>query len=228
MEKRRELEKIRNVLVVAETGKQVIPYGAVYVMADGPNNIKQITLSIGFTQYGGNLSKVIEEYGRKNGEYSLELTPMLAVMRKMDTVSNSHYLKSLKEAGADPIMKETQDAMFDSLYLEPAIKWAEAEGFVEPLSMLIIADSFLHSGSMLLSLRSKFSEKTPKWGGLERAWIIGYLNARHKWLANHSSRLLRNTTYRTTYYKKLIVDGDWSLDTYHTLAMNGTKPLAVA
>jgi len=224
----RELNKIRNVLVVAECGQKTIPYGAVYVMADGPNQVKQITLSIGFTQMGGNLGKVIEEYSRRMGVYTEKLKPMLSVMSRMDTVNNKGYINALKSAGDDPIMQQVQDVMFNRLYLDPAVKWGEKEGFKEPLSYLVIADSFLHSGSILSALRSKFSEKTPSNGGRERTWISNYLDVRHSWLGTHSSRLLRTTIYRTTYYKKLIENGDWILEDYHTVAMNGIKPLAVA
>jgi chitosanase len=184
-------------------------------------------LSIGFTQYGSNLGKVIEEYGRKGGKYSSELKPMLTVMKQMNTVNNQTYIKALKAAGTDPIMREVQDDMFVRLYLGPAVKWGEKEGFKEPLSYLVIADSFLHSGSILPKLRTSFGEVTPAHGGDERAWIGAYLNARHKWLANHSSRLLRNTIYRTHYYKDLLSSGDWLLTSYHLMAMNGTKPKEV-
>ena len=54
-------------------------------MADGPNGVKQITLSIGFTQYGGNLGKVIEEYV-KRGKYSELLGKYVSKLRSVDTV----------------------------------------------------------------------------------------------------------------------------------------------
>jgi chitosanase len=224
----RELAKIRNVLVVAECGTQVLPYGDVYIMADGPGNVKQITLSIGFTQYGSNLGKVIEEYSHRAGKLASKLEPMLPVMKQANTVNSKTYISALKEAGSDPIMQRTQDDMFNKLYLKPAVDWGEKEGFKEPLSYLIIADSFLHSGSILSSLRSKFPEKTPANGGDERKWITSYLNARHSWLLGHSNSLLQKTVYRTKYYKELIAQGDWALDNYHTVAMNGVRPAAVA
>lgn len=223
-----DIAKIRNVLIVAEQGQQRMAYGAVYIYNDGPNNVKQLTLSIGFTQYGGNLGKVLKAYGDAGGKLSEELAPFATKMSDPETVRNARLINLLKEAGSDPVMQRVQEEMFDRLYLDKAIIWGENEGFTLPLSFLIIADSFLHSGSILQSIRNKFPEKTPAHGGNEKIWITQYTNARHDWLANHSNQLLHNTIYRTKYYKVLIANDDWQLDTYYTVAMNGVKPLAVA
>ena len=57
----REIQKIRNVLIVAEQGTTKMRYKDVYIYRDGPGQVRQITLSIGFTQYG-NLGRVLYEY----------------------------------------------------------------------------------------------------------------------------------------------------------------------
>lgn len=221
----RELTKIRNVLIVAEQGKQKMDYDAVYIYADGPGRVRQITLSIGFTQYG-NLGKVLAAYAKEGGKYGAELGAYVSRMSNPATVNDRKLIETLKKAGADPVMQKTQEEMFDLLYLAKAIEWGEKEGFQLPLSFLVIADSFLHSGSILSTIRNKFAEKTPASGGVERDWIEQYVDARHTWLATHSNKLLHNTVYRTKYYKRLISDGDWTLEDYHNVAMNGVKPLA--
>ena len=45
-------------------------------------------------------------------------------------------------------MRQTQDAFFDKVYFQPAKAWADAHGFTLPLSMLVIFDSFIHSGQI--------------------------------------------------------------------------------
>jgi chitosanase len=221
------VRRIKNVLCVAEQGTQTIPYGKVEIMADGPDDIDQITLSIGFTQYGGNLGKVIDEYARRKGRFSNQLEGHR--MKDAALVENRSFLTALRKAGEeDPVMGEVQEDLFFTLYLKPAAEWGMAEGFREPLSYLVICDSFLHSGSIRSALRGRFAEKTPKGGGREKRWTTDYLRTRHDWLTNHSNRLVRNSAYRTKYYLKLLELDDWNLDQVHTVAMNGVFPLEVA
>jgi chitosanase len=215
------IDRIKQILNIAEQGVRTIPYGKVEVMNDGPGGIAQVTLSVGFTQYGGNLGKVIETYLKRGGKHE-ELRKYK--MSDNGLPRNADFKKSLKDAGADPVMQETQEELYVTLYIGPAIAWGEKEGFKEPLSYLVIADSFLHSGSILTSLRNKFAEKTPIWGGDEKKWIKEYVTARQNWLATHSNKLLNNTVYRTKYYKELIAMDDWGLEQTHTIAMNGMKP----
>jgi chitosanase len=225
----RTVKRIKNVLCVAEQGTQTIPYDKVEVMADGPDDVKQITLSIGFTQYGGNLGKVIEEYKERGGVLGKELGAYIGRMKTSGLVNDSGFKNLLKKAGKeDPIMGQVQEDMFEKLYMDRAIAWGEKEGFLLPFSYMIICDSFLHSGSILGFLRERFEERTPINGGREETWIKDYLNVRHDWLKTHSNSLVRTSSYRTKYYKELLALDDWQLDQYHTIAMNGIKPLLIA
>jgi chitosanase len=222
------VKRIKNVLCVAEQGTQTIPYDKVEVMADGPDGVRQVTLSIGFTQYGGNLGKVLDEYRDKKGILGKDLSAYIGAMKTSGLVKDANFKSLLKRAGKeDPIMGEVQEEMFEKLYMGPAIKWGEDEGFKLPFSYLIICDSFLHSGSILGFLRQRFDEVTPKNGGDEKIWTTSYLNVRHKWLKEHSNDLLVTSSYRTKYYKELLDKDDWQLDAYHTIAMNGIKPLLI-
>lgn len=58
-------------------------------------------------------------------------------------------------------------------------------------------------------------------------WIVSYIEVREKWLATHSNKLLRNTVYRTKYYRELAALEDWKLMEHHKIAMNGVKPLLI-
>jgi chitosanase len=202
-------------------------YSDVYIYRDGPGGVRQITLSIGFTQYG-NLGPLVAAYAERTGKFSQQINKFVGRMREADLVNNAEFINLLKEAGEDPVMQQTQEELFDKFYLTPGVKWAADQGFVLPLSNLVICDSYLHSGSILPTIRSRFPAKTPTNGGQEKAWISQYTDARQNWLANHSNTLLHVTVYRTKYYKELIATDDWELDGYSKIAMNGIKPLAVA
>jgi chitosanase len=119
------------------------------------------------------------------------------------------------------MMMQAQEEMFDKLYLGPAFTWASKYGFALPLSYLVIADSFLHSGSMLDFLMNRFPEKKPSAGGDSKKWIAAYTNARKDWLANHSNRILRNTVYRCNCFLAQIDKNNWNLEET-PVVMHGT------
>lgn len=222
------IDRIKNVLCVAELGRQTINYDHIDVMGDGPNGIKQITLSIGFTQFGGDLKKVVDEYIHRSGKYAGELLEYVASFQKLDLYSNQNFLQLLKLAGReDPIMASVQEDLFESIYIGPGVRWAESEGLLTPFSALIICDSFLQSGSIIPRIRSLFAEVTPKNGGDEKAWTLAYLQARNTWLKDSSNSLVRTSAYRTAYYLKLAALNDWDLNLVGSVAMNGVFPLSI-
>ena len=131
-------------------------------------------------------------------------------------VNDANLLSLLKGSGLDPVMQESQDEFFDEHYWKPAVKWFELNKFTLPLSMLVIYDSFIHSGSILTFLRNKFSASIPSKGGDEKEWITSYLNVRHEWLKNHSNPILRKTIYRTRDMLAAVEKGNWDLkQVYH-------------
>jgi chitosanase len=217
---------IRRILSVAETGKAEWDPGAVYLYADdnrfNPPR-KQVTVSIGFTE-SGNLRKMLEAYLAKGSEHEAKLRPYLRNLGEKSRPSlagNKTFLNLLKKAGTDPKMREAQEESFDRLYLGPAFDWAEEYGFKEPLSYLVIADSFLHSGSMLGFLMDKFPEEKPAEGGQEKKWIKDYLEVRHEWLSTHVNKILNKTVYRADAFLREIEKGNWSL-ALASFVMHGT------
>ena len=108
-------------------------------------------------------------------------------------------------------MRICQDNFFDAKYYLPAHNWFLSNGFTSPLSLLVIYDSFVHSGSMPSFLIKRFSINFPVAGGDEKEWVINYINARHKWLENHSNPLLRKTIYRTACFKEQVQNDNWDL-----------------
>jgi chitosanase len=218
---------MRRVLSVAETGQERWPAGEVYFYNDGPNGKNQATLSIGFTAGGGNLLKVLELYIKRNESQSHKFQKFITLLRSGNLLSkNAEFVKACKDAAVDPIFREVQEECFESMYMAPAFKWARENGFILELSYLVIADSFLHSGSMLGFLMNRFPEKKPAAGGNEKKWIEDYLRVRREWLASHKNKILNPTVYRANAYLAALTQGNWNLDS--AIVMNGTvvKPIA--
>lgn len=210
------------VINVFETGTIKGKYGAISIYDDGPHDIRQITYGRSQTTEYGNLGKLIQMYVLAGGEYSDELSPYVKLIGKVALVDNSPFKDLLRRAGnEDPIMWATQDKFFDQVYFEPARKWAETNGFTLALSMLVIYDSFIHSGSILDFLRSRFAEATPKKGGDEKTWISQYVDVRNKWLSTHSKPVIKSSAYRTRDLLREIKRGNCDLAMLPIVA-NGT------
>jgi chitosanase len=227
-----DLDFIRRVLSVAESGEPDFPYSEVYIYADdnrfSPPR-RQITLSIGFTEGGGNLKKVLDAYIAGGGALSQDLQPFIAGLgdkSRGSLAGNQGFIGLLKAAGKESTMRQVQHQQFDRMYLSPAINWGEEHGFTLNLSFLVIADSFLHSGSMMPFLMNRFPEKKPVDGGDEKAWINAYLKARHDWLRTHSNKILNKTIYRADCYLAELAKGNWDLAT--PLVMHGTSVRRIA
>jgi chitosanase len=86
--------------------------------------------------------------------------------------------------------------------------------------MLVIYDSYIHSGRILDFLRKRFAEVPPVRGGDEKAWTTAYVKARHHWLSTHSSQPLRVSSYRTRGFLQQIELNNWLLD--EKVMMNGS------
>lgn len=208
----RKKPKIQSILNVFETGKPNGDYSNVTIFNDGPKGIRQITYGKSQTTEWGNLSKLIDSYSKRNGQYSEFFKPYVSKIGKISLVNDKKLISTLREAGNDPIMRTAQDEFFDDFYWKPALEFFKDNGFTHPLSMLIIYDSFIHSGGILSFLRSRFPAKTPSKGGNEKQWIEQYVNIRHSWLSNHTNLILRKTNYRTRNMLQAIVRNDWNLD----------------
>jgi chitosanase len=227
-----ELDFIRRILSVAECGRPEFPFSEVYIYADD-NRFKparrQITYSIGFTEGGGNLKKVLLRYVDAGGALAKDIQPFtvgLGDQNRGSLCGNQAFVGLLKVAGQEQLMRKVQREQFDVMYLNPAIKWGEQYGFTLALSFLTIADSYLHSGSMLGFLMAKFPEKKPNAGGDEKKWITDYLSARRQWLANHENKVLNKTVYRANCFLIEASKGNWDLQT--AVVMNGKTVARVA
>lgn len=216
------------VINVYETGSITGDYANITIYPDGPHGMRQITYGRAQTTEYGNLAELVRMYVDAAGTYSERLRPFVPLVKHTELVDNEEFKQLLKRAGReDPVMARVQDDFFDKRYFKPAEKWAVENGFTRPLSMLVIYDSFIHSGSILPFLRARFEERPPAAGGREQEWIRQYVDARHAWLAGHSNSILRQTIYRTRDFKREIGRGNWSLAQLPVSA-NGTPVTAAA
>ena len=208
----RHKRTIEQVINVFETSTPEGKYDAVAVLRDGTGGSRQITYGRSQTTEQGNLKTLIEMYVAQNGIYADELALYLPKI-KVEPLADDAAFKSLLKQSAlqDPLMRQTQDEFFDQLYYQPAFHFFKGNEFRLPLSLLVIYDSHIHSGKVPPHLRNRFPERTPLNGGQEEAWVKAYVNTRHDWLANHTRPILRNTVYRTNFFKAQIREGNWKL-----------------
>lgn len=204
-------EKIMRIVNVFETGSPEGDYGALAIFADGKNNSRQITYGRSQSTEQGSLRPLIERYIDLDGAFAESFERYMTRLGKQPLVDDKAFKSLLKRAAEDYIMHVAQDDTFENLYFEPAWHFFKAEGFTLPLSLLVIYDSYIHSGSIPGFLRARFPERTPLRGGDEKAWITAYVNARNSWLANHTKAVLRPTVYRTQTFLQEIRKDNWDL-----------------
>ena len=212
---------IKKILLAFEQSSTKIKYDQIYKYDDGPNDIKQITLSFGITEYG-NLRNFMKDYIFSGGEHAKFFTDYIDRIGRVSLVHDDAFIKKLKEAASDPKMQECQEKAYDAMYIDPAYGFCEKNGLVKNLSKLVIADSYLHSGSILSKLRNSFKETVPVNGGNEEKWVESYCKARKTWLSNHSRTILHKTVYRMDFMLDRIEKGDWDL-TQSPFNANGVK-----
>lgn len=219
---------VERVVNAFETGSADGDYGTISIFADGPHNMRQITYGRSQTTEFGNLRELVLRYVDAGGQFSDALRAFSEDVGRTPLTDNAQFKQLLRDAGRkDPVMRRVQDDFFNERYFKPAMAWADKHGFKEPLSALVIYDSFIHSGGILDILRSRFPETPPSAGGNEKKWIKQYVKARHDWLETHSRKILRKTIYRTVCFQCEIDRNNWDLSKVPVDA-NGVKVTSLA
>lgn len=212
---------IERVVNAFETGTARGKYDAVTVMPDGPHQMRQISYGRSQVTEYGKLDDLVRCYVEADGIYGRDLAVYVDEIGRTPLAGNRRFRSLLRRAGAtDPVMRQVQDEFFRVEYFEPAFRWADERDFLLPLSALVVYDSFVHSGSILQVIRSRFREAVPKMGGDERKWIAEYVKARERFLASHERKPVRKTVYRTQCLAAEIARGNWDL-TKLPIAANG-------
>jgi chitosanase len=213
--------KIVQVLNVFETGSKLGKYDTIALHADFTlNNQKYVQITYGKSQTTefGNLKTLLQMYVDAKGMYAAAFKPYLGNIGKIvggvpqSLQANVAFKQLLKKAAIDDqMMRDTQDGFFDRYYFQPAVAFFSYHKFTTPLALLVIYDSFIHSGGIPDFLRQRFTEAPPLMGGDEKKWVQQYVNTRQLWLQQHPNKILNNTVYRTETFKKLITDNNWDL-----------------
>lgn len=222
-------KKIEQVVNAFETGSAQGNYAELVKFKDymDPDNnnalMVQITYGRSQTTEFGHLKALVQDYVNSNGTFTNILSPYLDRLgKKPSLATDSVFCKALIDAGkTDPIMKTCQDELFEVKYYQPAFNWFTVNGFTLPLSMLVIYDSTVHSGGILLFLRKRFSTAVPINGGNEKEWITNYVNVRNQWLATAANPLLHTTVYRTKCFITQIQNDNWDIS--QTIVANGVN-----
>ena len=205
-------QKILRIVNVFETGSADGRYDAVVILPDGRGGSRQITYGRSQTTEQGNLRNLLQRYIDLGGSFAADFAPYMGRVGRTSLVNDRNFISLLKEsARQDPLMRRAQDETFEILYFQPALHFFEAEQFTLPLSLLVIYDSYIHSGSIPPFLRSRFPERTPLRGGDEKSWILAYTKARQQWLANHPRKILHPTVYRTKTFLTQAQKNNWDL-----------------
>ena len=188
-------------------------YGTVTTTDDGPHQVWQISYGRARSAEYGNLGELLTMYVNSNGLYSNEIKEFLSGIGDVPLANNAAFIRLLQDAGAnDPLMQKVQDQFFNWQYFKPAMRWMDANGFVLPLTALIIYDSFVQSGNVFKFLRKRLQEKLPCLGGNEKRWITQFVEARYNWLINNGSDHLQKDIYRTTVFRNEIARKNWMLN----------------
>jgi chitosanase len=219
----KQKQLIQRILNTFETGTPAGRYDALVIFPDGLNDSRQITYGRSQTTEQGNLGRLVSLYCSKGGVYGPKLSRYLPKIGIVPLCDDEQFKALLiSSAKEDPIMRTSQDEFFDSAYWRPAEDWFTSNGFILPLSMLVIYDSFIHSGRIRDDIRNRFPELPPAKGGDEKAWTTAYVQARHEWLKNHQRKILRKTIYRTQVFMNEISRNNWNLEILPVIA-NGIK-----
>ncbi|HUO91489.1 MAG TPA: chitosanase, partial [Rhizomicrobium sp.] len=190
------------------------------------------------TLASGNLYLLIQDYcARSDGSLGAALKPYLPQLESRDSALNTDttFRGLLKDAGNDPVMQDVQDAFFDQVYWDPAMRSADALGAQSALGAAIVYDSTVHGSWALVRdmTRKQFGEL--KQVG-EVQWMSDYVETRRQWLATYPNPLLHKTVYRMDAFRQIINAGNWKLGlpivvrglTITSDSLTDTKPVNVA
>ncbi|RDC62875.1 lysozyme family protein [Adhaeribacter pallidiroseus] len=167
--------KVLKIINVFETGDPNGKYDSISIYKDATNKqgekMYQITYGRSQTTEFGNLKRLLELYMSRDGRFSALFQGYISKIGKEPALhTNAQFKQLLRQAAReDIIMRASQDEFFDMYYYQPAFVWYRGFGFTEALSLLVIYDSFIHSGTVPDFLRKRFAERLPLNGGQEKA-----------------------------------------------------------
>jgi hypothetical protein len=154
----------------------------------------------------------LQQYCNAPGaRYAAAISAYLPRVKRKDQSLNTDagIRKVLRDAGADPVMRSTQDSFFDSKYWADAVTTATQIGIQTPLGMAVVYDSTVHGSFAKIAARATKAVGSVATAG-EQAWVKMYLKLRKSWLLSCKAPL-PNTVYRQDEFNKFIAAGNWDL-----------------
>lgn len=206
------IKKMNQIINAFECSYPPGRYDQVTVNNDGPN--KSLMISYGRCQVTeqSNLRELLTSYvNEPNAIYAKELKLYIKQIGIQSLATDVKFKSLLRKAGNDIVMTLCQDQLFEERYFEPAMRFFAGHKFTLNLSMLVIFDSYIHSGSIRPDIRAMFPERTPADGGDEKQWIRQYLLSRKEWLSTRSNPLVKASVYRVKDLMAMDADGNWDL-----------------
>jgi chitosanase len=175
------------------------------------------------TSDSGTLASVLRAYLTRGGNWEGDPSPsaLLSHIEATEWPRSGEPTPSwaraslplLQEAGTEVPMQEAQDYVFEQDYWLPAVSTWTDLGLRTALGLLVIYDTWIHSGAKGVGyIRPKFPELPPSKGGGEKAWVTAYVQARGAWLRAFDSAAVRASTYRTDSLARLIEEERWDLE----------------
>lgn len=210
-----------------ETGAVRGHYGALAVL---PGDTGRLSYGRSQASLGsGHLHLLVERYcgmvGARLGARLRAWLPALAARSAAaDTDVRLHNL--LRACADDPVMRDVQDAFFDELFWEPALRSAARLGVRSPLGAAIVYDSWVH-GSWA-SLRDRTNARGTLADLGEHEWLRRYVRLRREWLATHPNALLRPTVYRMDAFQRMMEHEAWGLPLPLVVRGEEISPAALA
>jgi Glycosyl hydrolase family 46 len=166
---------------------------------------------------GGKLFKLLDAYTqRPNAQYASQVKSLIGygmVLKTPDLIS------TLKMASADPVMRQTQDDRFRTDVIEPGVSMVRDLGLRLPLSIAIICDTTLNSGSNVVKMiaveATSKSGGSPANGGDEKQWTLNFLDARSDHYKSQPlyPRFGKAWEARVQAFRQIAKNGDWMLAT---------------
>jgi chitosanase len=200
----------KGIVNIFETGRLLGDYSSVVV---APNDRGHLTYGRSQTTLAsGNLYVLMSGYCSAPGAaLAQQLSPYLPRLQSCDlTLDDDVDLRRLLEqAGADPAMRQAQDAFFDREYWQPATRRAIEAAVTTPLGVATIYDSTIHGNYVAIKTSADAVVPMPR---DENAWVRQYITLRRAWLASNSNPGLRPTVYRMEELRKLADAGNWGLE----------------
>lgn len=205
-----QAQAAKAIVNIFETGTVRGDYGQVTVQ---PGDTGRLSYGRAQATLGsGNLHQVVARYCAMVGaRFAARLRPWLPALAARspaaDTDLKLHNL--LRACADDPVMRDVQDAFFDEMFWDPAVRAAIRLGIRSPLGVAVVYDSWLHGSWGLLRDRTIAGGTLQQVG--EHEWIQRYVRLRRDWLATHPNPLLRKTVHRMDAFQRLIAVDAWGL-----------------